>query len=187
MLQLGCFECDDWNHVPALPSWNNRNLTWRNLKTADPRSWSGGGILLEVVWPFNTNAAFWCILATTSWIPNVSPQSSSVYNNGCSIEIANPGSSDFNTWLTRLLTNLLFLKPGDHQKQCSCLTSLGPMLHILEPSWEWIHAATSTSKGPVDMSPFSLQLFPKCPMHAEFIRWTQKCLARGAEEVSSWK
>ena len=77
------------------------------------------------------------------------------------LENAVPGSSDFTIWLSRLLTNLLLLKPGDHQKQCSCLTSLGPILHILEPLWEWIHAATSTSKGSMDMFPISLRLLPK--------------------------
>ena len=77
------------------------------------------------------------------------------------LENAVPGSLDFTTWLSRLLTNLLLLKPGDHQKQCSCLTSLGPILHILEPLWEWIHAATSTSKGSMDMFPISLRLLPK--------------------------
>ena len=94
------------------------------------------------------------------------------------------GCSDFTTWLAHLLSNWLLLKPkdsGDHQKQCSCLTSLeslGPMLHILEPSWEWIHAATSTSKVSVDMSPISPRFFPKCPMHAEFMRWTWDVLLR---------
>ena len=77
-----------------------------------------------------------------------------------------------------LVYKLAVLKPGDHQKQCSCLTSLGPMLHILEPSWEWIHAATSTSKVSVDTSPISPRLFPKCPMHAEFMRWTWNVLLR---------
>ena len=28
-LQFGCFECDDWNHVPALPSWTYRKLAWQ--------------------------------------------------------------------------------------------------------------------------------------------------------------
>ena len=29
-LQFGSFECTDWNHFPALSSWNDRKLAWRN-------------------------------------------------------------------------------------------------------------------------------------------------------------
>ena len=118
--------------------------------------------------------------ATTLELPNVSPVAKH-YTFICTtmdvLENVIRGSSDITTWPTRLLTNLLLLKPGDHQKQCSCLTSLGPMLHILEPLWEWIHAPTSTSKGSVDMFPISLRLLPKC--HASHDQTFDSAIAQG--------
>ena len=142
-----------------LPSWKYRKLAWQNVRHFT-RRWCG-----SLTWQFGHSILNYRITASSKtlslYLHHIWCFWLFLIHNGCSRE-CHPWQFGLYHLTIRLihhlLTNLLLLKPGDHQQQFSCIKCLGSMLQILKPLWKCIHVAKSTSKGSVDMFPISLRV-----------------------------